>query len=83
MPNGKAPEPYSNFTNPVLGQTWQRLLKEAESVSGREQQIDAARDVFYRGFIAETISQWLRDAEVVDTSGNHHKAVLSADDLAN
>jgi len=83
MPGGKVPEPYSNFKNPVLGQTWQRLLTEAESVSGREAQIDAARDVFYRGFIAATISDWLHDAEAMDASGNRHKAVLAGDDLAN
>lgn len=83
MPHGVAPAPYSNFANPVLGQTWSRLLKEAESVPGREAQIQAARDVFYRGFIAESIDTWLRNAEVMDASGSRHKAVLNADDLAN
>ena len=82
LPNGEAPRAHSNFANPVLGQTWSRLLKEAESVSGRDAQIQLARDCFYRGFIAEDIDAWLRDAEVMDASGARHKAVLNADDMS-
>ncbi|MHB1166865.1 MAG: gamma-glutamyltransferase family protein, partial [Candidatus Nanopelagicales bacterium] len=55
---------------------------EAESKPGREQQIEAARDVFYRGFIAEEIDTYLRTAEVLDASGNRHKGVLTAQDMA-
>jgi gamma-glutamyltranspeptidase/glutathione hydrolase len=82
LPGGSAPAPWSNVTNPALAATWTRLLAEAESKQGREAQIDAARDAFYRGFVAEGIASYLAKAEVMDASGQRHKAVLTADDLA-
>ncbi|WP_029061873.1 gamma-glutamyltransferase family protein [Labrenzia sp. DG1229] len=82
VPGGAVPAPDSNFKNPVLAKTWSRLLQESEAMSGREQQIDAARDCFYRGFIAEAIGNYLKTAEVLDGSGARHKAVLSTDDLS-
>lgn len=83
LPGGKAPEPHSLFKNPVLAATWKRLIDEAEKATGREEQVDAARDAFYRGFVAEAITDYLKTAEVLDGSGSKHKGVLSADDLAN
>jgi len=82
VPGNTVPAGNSNFKNPVLGETWSRILSEAEAKSGREAQIEAARDCFYRGFIAETIANYLETAEVMDGSGGRHKAVLTADDLA-
>lgn len=82
LPDGKAPEPWANFTNPVLAETWKRILAEAEGKQGREAQIDTARNAFYRGFVADGIAAYLDKAEVMDASGSKHKAVLSADDLA-
>lgn len=83
LPGGSAPEPWSNFKNPVLAETWKRVVAEAEAKSGRETQIEAARDAFYRGFVAEAIDGYLRKAEVMDASGQRHKGVLTADDMAN
>ena len=51
-PGGSVPEPGSVLRNPVLADTWERLLGEAESVSGREAQIDAARRAWSQGFVA-------------------------------
>ena len=82
MPNGTAPAPWSNVTNPDLAATWTRILAEAETKTGREAQIDAARDAFYRGFVAEKIADYLATAEVMDASGQRHRGVLNADDLA-
>ncbi|MGY5810550.1 gamma-glutamyltransferase family protein [Rhizobium sp. LEGMi198b] len=83
LPGGFAPEPWSNFKNPVLAETWKRVVAEAENKSGREAQIEAARDAYYRGFVAEAIDAYLRKAEVMDASGQRHKGVLTADDMAN
>ncbi|MFS8110359.1 gamma-glutamyltransferase family protein [Rhizobium jaguaris] len=83
LPGDSAPEPWSNFKNPVLAETWKRVVSEAESKSGREAQIEAARDAFYRGFVAEAIDTYVRKAEVMDASGQRHKGVLTADDMAN
>jgi gamma-glutamyltranspeptidase/glutathione hydrolase len=82
LPGGTAPAPHGNFTNPVLAQTWTRILAEAEAKRDRDDQIQAARDAFYRGFVAEKIADFLNTAEVMDASGNRHRGVLTADDLA-
>ncbi|MBY3037808.1 gamma-glutamyltransferase family protein [Rhizobium laguerreae] len=83
LPGGSAPEAHANFRNPVLAETWKRVIAEAEVKSGREAQVQAARDAFYRGFVAEKIDDYLKTAEVMDASGNRHKAVLTATDMAN
>ncbi|MBB3391326.1 gamma-glutamyltranspeptidase/glutathione hydrolase [Rhizobium sp. BK275] len=83
VPGGSVPEPNSNFKNPVLAETWKRIISEAEAKQNREAQIEAARDAFYRGFVAEKIADYLKNAEVMDASGSRHKAVLTADDMAN
>ncbi|MFS8146050.1 gamma-glutamyltransferase family protein [Rhizobium sp. BR 249] len=83
MPGGSVPEGHTNFRNPVLAETWKRVIAEAETKSGREAQVEAARDAFYRGFIAEKIDDYLKTAEIMDASGSRHKGVLTANDMAN
>ncbi|MCJ8518586.1 gamma-glutamyltranspeptidase/glutathione hydrolase [Pseudorhizobium tarimense] len=83
MPGGAAPGPHSNFRNPILADTWKRIIAAAEAKSGREEQVQAARDAFYRGFVAEAIEGYLQTAEVMDASGHRHKGVLTAEDMAN
>ncbi|MBY5408646.1 gamma-glutamyltransferase family protein [Rhizobium leguminosarum] len=83
LPGGSAPQAHANFKNPVLAETWKRVIAEAEVKSGREAQVQAARDAFYRGFVAEKIDDYLKTAEVMDASGNRHKGVLTANDMAN
>ncbi|MEE3652942.1 MULTISPECIES: gamma-glutamyltransferase family protein [unclassified Brenneria] len=83
LPGGVAPAAQSNFKNPVLAATWRRIISEAEARPGREAGIEAARDAFYRGFVAEAIDDYLRTAEVMDASGRRHKGVLTAGDMAN
>lgn len=69
--------------NPVLADTWERLLVEAERAgSDRVAQIEAARDAWYRGFVAEAIDGFCRNA-FRDDSGRDHAGVLTADDMAN
>ncbi|KQZ87250.1 gamma-glutamyltransferase [Mesorhizobium sp. Root157] len=81
VPAGAAPSPHSNVKNPDLAATWKRIIAEAEAKRGREEQVDAARDAFYRGFVAEAIGAYFETAEVMDASGSRHKGVLSADDM--
>lgn len=83
VPGGNLPKPGALFCNPVLAQTWTRVLQEADAKPNREAGIEAARDAFYRGFIAEAIDQFARNTEVMDASGKKHRGVLNADDLAN
>lgn len=57
------------------------MLREAEQAGAdRERQIEAARDAFYRGFVAEAIDRFARGNEVMDESGQRHRGVITADD---
>ena len=77
------PEPGSRFANPVLAATYRRLLAEAEAAGpDRDEQIEAARRAFYTGFVAEAIAGYLVRAEVMDVTGQRHRALLGHDDLA-
>jgi len=83
LPGGEVPQARKLFRNPALANTWRRLLKEAEQAgSDRVQQIDAARDAFYRGFVAEAIERFCCHTDVMDESGTPHRGVLTAADMA-
>jgi gamma-glutamyltranspeptidase/glutathione hydrolase len=83
LPGGGVPAPGSLFANPALAATYRRVLDEAEAASGdRDDQIDAARRVFYEGFVAETIATFAASAEVMDTTGTPHRGLLSYADMA-
>ena len=82
LPGGSAPAPHALLRNPALAGTWTRLLEEAETVPAREGQIEAARRIWAEGFIAETIGDWLADAEVMDATGRRDRGVLTAQDMA-
>lgn len=79
LPGGRPPA--VKFASPVLADTWERLLAEAESVTGREAQIDAARRAWSQGFVAEAVDELCRTA-VRDDSGRDHAGVLAGDDMA-
>jgi len=82
LPGGKAPEAGALFTNPDLAATWTRLVAEAETVSGREAQIDKARWAFSQGFVAEAIDAWMKEACVMDAAGGRRRGVLTGQDMA-
>jgi gamma-glutamyltranspeptidase/glutathione hydrolase len=78
-----APAPWSLFRNPVLADTYARVLEEAEAAAAdRDGQIQAARDAFYRGFVAEAIGSFCERTEAMDSSGRRHHGLLTAQDLA-
>jgi gamma-glutamyltranspeptidase / glutathione hydrolase len=82
LPGGEAPAPGARFSNPQLAATYQRLLDEAEAASpDRDEQIEAARRIFYSGFIAEDVASYLDFAEVVDVTGRPNRGLLAYDDL--
>lgn len=82
LPGGRAPEPGSLFKNEALADFWDRLVDEAEAVTGREAQIEAARIAFHEGFVAEAIDDYLRDACVMDATGERRKGVMTGQDMA-
>ncbi|WP_405823928.1 gamma-glutamyltransferase [Streptomyces sp. NBC_01390] len=81
LPGGRAPRPGELFRNPALAATWKRLLAEVAGAGDRVAQIEAAREVWRTGFIAEAL---LRQSArpTLDTSGEHHTGTLTAADLA-
>ncbi|WP_122073195.1 gamma-glutamyltransferase family protein [Pseudophaeobacter sp. EL27] len=82
-PDGTAPAPNSNFKNPDLARTYQRLVDLGEaSGEDRVAQIDAARSAWAEGFVAEAICDYLKTAHVHDVSEQKNSAVLTAADLA-
>ncbi|HYZ43150.1 MAG TPA: gamma-glutamyltransferase family protein, partial [Stellaceae bacterium] len=81
LPNGEPPAPGRLFRNPALAAAYRRVLSEAGD-SGRERQIERARDAWYRGFVAEAIDRFCRREAVLDTSGRRHRGLLTAEDLA-
>ncbi len=84
LPGGDVPAPGALFRNPVLADTYERILKEAESAGGdRDAQIERARHAWSHGFVAEAIDGFCRMHEVMDSSGRAHRGVLTASDMAN
>ncbi|MFF6994902.1 gamma-glutamyltransferase family protein [Streptomyces sp. NPDC008313] len=81
LPGGRAPRPGELFRNPALAATWRRLLAETEGAHGRQERIDAAREVWRSGFIAEALVRQAR-TPTLDSSGERHTGVLTATDLA-
>jgi gamma-glutamyltranspeptidase/glutathione hydrolase len=82
LPGDQVPEAGSLFRNPELAAFWRRLLEEAEGARGREAEIEAARKCFYEGFVAEAIDTFLKDACVLDATGERRKGVLNGEDMA-
>ena len=83
LPGGKVPAPGTLFVNKQLAETYSRILREAESVGGnRDKQIEHARKMWSNGFVAEAIDRFCRTQELMDSSGERHRGVLTADDMA-
>src|ERR1700739_3544413 len=83
LPGGKVPETGTLFTNRAIADTYTRVLREAESAGGdRVAQIERARKTWSQGFVAEAIDKFCRTQDIMDTSGERHRGVLTADDMA-
>ncbi|MGE5851145.1 MAG: gamma-glutamyltransferase family protein [Candidatus Methylomirabilota bacterium] len=83
-PKGRVPEVGEIFRNP----DWANALKlmcrgeAAAKHKGRVAGIEAARDVFYKGEIAECIIEFIQGTPIEDASGTAHRGLLSFEDLA-
>jgi gamma-glutamyltranspeptidase/glutathione hydrolase len=83
LPDGEIPAAGSLFKNPQLAITYGRLLEEAEAAGGdRERQIEAFRRAWSQGFVAEAIEHFALHTEALDSSGERHAGVLTAQDMA-
>ncbi|PZG14140.1 gamma-glutamyltransferase family protein [Nonomuraea aridisoli] len=83
LPGGNVPAAGTKLANPVLAATYRRLVAEAEAASStREGQLEAARKAWYEGFVAEAIADFCAKTAWLDSSGEAHGGLLTADDLA-
>ena len=83
-PNGRAPDVGEVIRNPDFAKML-RMMADAEKRAGgadRLAGIKAARDVFYKGEIAERIVEFIRGNPVEDASGASHTGLLSTADFA-
>ena len=84
LPGGKAPAVGELHRNPEWAETL-RILCRAEKAAaggGRVAGIEAARDAFYKGEIAERILDFITSTPVEDASGSTHAGLLSYEDFA-
>ncbi|HLH48493.1 MAG TPA: gamma-glutamyltransferase family protein [Roseiarcus sp.] len=83
LPNGEPPKPGTLHRTPSTANTYRRILAEAKAAGGgRERQIEAARDAFYRGFVAEAIDRFATRVPHMDGTGRRHVALLTGGDMA-
>jgi gamma-glutamyltranspeptidase/glutathione hydrolase len=67
--------------NRTLASTYRRIVEEAEARSAdRNEQIEAALDAWYRGFVAEAFVAFSANA-FLDSSGERHRGLLAEADL--
>ena len=83
LPGNAVPKPGTMFRNAAFGNTYARILKEAEAGGGgREAEIERARKTWSQGFVAEAIDRFCTHEEVMDVSGQRNRGLLRGGDLA-
>ncbi len=84
LPDGRVPELGERVRNPDLARVLRHLCQAeaAEAHRGRVAGLRAARDLFYRGEVAERIVEFIHTHPVLDASGQPHTGLLELDDLA-
>lgn len=83
LKDGKAPTSGGLLVNSRVGETYARVVAEAEAAGGtREHQIEAARKVWRTGFVADAIDRFCASGNVLDAEGRPHKGLLAGDDMA-
>jgi gamma-glutamyltranspeptidase/glutathione hydrolase len=74
-------EPGALAHNRTLAATYRRVVEEAEAhTTERDAQIEAAHEVWYRGFVAEAMTGFSQRAWR-DSSGERHSGLLAEGDL--
>jgi gamma-glutamyltranspeptidase / glutathione hydrolase len=83
LPHGKAPAVGSRLTSPGLADTYERVVLEAERRStDRDGQLEAARAIWYEGFVAEELGRFSTETRWKDSTGEVHGGFLTASDIA-
>ena len=82
MPDDRAPAMGEIFRQPDWAATFTKLLDAEAAHKDRAAGLAAARDVFYRGEIAERIVDFCRSTPIRDASGQEHTSLLTLEDFA-
>ena len=84
VPGGCVPEIGDVFRQPLLASTFRKLIHaEAHGArTGRDNGLQAACDLYYKGEIAERIAEFVASAEIMDATGKPHRGLLEYDDMA-
>ena len=82
--NGRVPRVGELVRNPDFAAMLRSLADAEKQAQGKSRiaGIEAARDAFYKGEIAEKIVRFITDNPVEDASGTAHKGLLSYEDFA-
>ncbi|MEM2905699.1 MAG: gamma-glutamyltransferase family protein [Candidatus Bathyarchaeia archaeon] len=84
LSGGRPPEVGEVFRQEAWADTFERVLDEERRAStrGREAALQAARDFFYKGMVANRIVAFSSGTAVFDASGKAHRGLLELPDLA-
>lgn len=84
LPGGRVPDWGDRVRNLPWAQTFGKLIEaeRAAAGKGRVAALEAARDVFYKGFVAERIEAFCRDERFPDATGREHGGLLTYEDMA-
>ena len=82
--DGQVPQVGELVRNPDFGAMLRSLCSAEKQAKGRGRiaGIEAARDEYYKGGVAEKIVEFISDNPVEDASGVAHKGLMTLDDLA-
>lgn len=81
LDHGRVPEIGSRLCRGKLAETYERVVREAARPD-RDAEIEAALNIWYRGFVAQAIVEFCQGEPWIDTSGQRHRGLLDAEDLA-
>ena len=83
LASGAAPAGGGIWKNPTLASTYRRIITESKAAgANREGQISRAREIFYTGFVAEAIDEFVTKNTFMDDSGSAHGGFLTGQDMA-
>lgn len=84
LPGGKVPGVGTIWRNPDLAAVWEQLVRAEfdHRHLGRSEALRKAKDVFYKGRIAERIVEWQLENEFRDDTGVVSSGLLSLEDFA-
>jgi len=83
LPGGEVPEIGDLLKNPDWARTFKEVIvaESKERGWGRRGGIDAARDYFYRGPIAERIIEFMHSHKPRDVYGGEHEGLMALEDF--